>query len=102
MYAGKNRKGLRSYSILLAAAVGAMFAWAGSAHAQTYSSQWILQNIGGNQFITTNKATDLEVMFSGPLTDLKIKNNPGLSGAMVTANTAKSWTITGLQVNQGT
>ena len=87
-------------SVVRSLAVTGFVAWAGlvaashECRANVYQKQWIANNTG-------QKANDLELTFSGPITNVKNSGNPG-SGGTTTANTADDYTITGLSINSGT
>jgi hypothetical protein len=69
---------------------------ASPARAVSYTQQWIANNSGV-------QATDLELMFSAAVQNMKLSGNPGLSGANVMVGTPSSnWSATGLRVNDGT
>lgn len=61
--------------------------------ATTYTQQWIKNNAGAAQ-------TNMELTFTAPITNAKVKG-VGTAGATVTANTAKSYTITGINIANG-
>jgi hypothetical protein len=80
-------------AVLVAITIGLI---SSNAWAVTYTQQWIANDSGV-------QATDLELMFSAAVQNMKLAGNPGLSGAnIMVGNPSSNWSATGLRVNNGT